>query len=508
MKRMLERIALLCAAGIVTIGVSGCNDVVDLDKVYFTKNMQLTSQFGGLGVEWGAYEDKNKITDEAWQRVLDHVDRLKPAKVRLMINYDWFCQNFDDKGNQDRSDDTWTYNFSNKWMDNTIEILTYCQENNIQVAFGAWNVIGSMSDDVWGMMEDVSSDIRWAKISGDVLDFLVNKKGFTCIRYFVNTNEPNYRGIQGSSKNFNNTYEKWEQGVRNVRQKFDELGLSNIGIVGGDTTGLAGSVEYLSGISKNIPTLVGDYGVHMYVSNYYIDTGLLEGQIRDIYKMVKDNDKRLGDSIQANIWEAGLVDGKNVAADSNALIATYNYGLRMADYTIQCVLAGVNSVVYWNLDDAMHFMYRADGTNNPKEWGMFSSLTAAPANKHELRPWYHSSVLMTNLFRPDDHIFSSLTNDVELDNTFRAIASVSHDQKRGGIAAVNRGIQTVTKTFAIEEEISNSEEIYVYTYNESNMRLGSDGYIIPNQIITGSLNKRITVDIPANTLLVLSTTRL
>ena len=207
MKRTLERIALLCAAGIVTIGVSGCNDVVDLDKVYFTKNMQLTSQFGGLGVEWGAYEDKNKITDEAWQRVLDHVDRLKPAKVRLMINYDWFCQNFDDKGNQDRSDDTWTYNFSNKWMDNTIEILTYCQENNIQVAFGAWNVIGSMSDDVWGMMEDVSSDIRWAKISGDVLDFLVNKKGFTCIRYFVNTNEPNYRGIQGSSKNFINTYE-------------------------------------------------------------------------------------------------------------------------------------------------------------------------------------------------------------------------------------------------------------------------------------------------------------
>ncbi|MFA7020705.1 MAG: hypothetical protein WC215_04045 [Bacilli bacterium] len=508
MKKALQKFAILCAASIVTIGVSGCNDVVDLSKIYFTRNSQLTSQFGGLGVEWGAYEDTNKITEDAWVRVLDHVDRLKPAKIRLMINYDWFCQNFDNQGNDNREDDTWTYNFSNKWMDNTIEILTYCQENNIQVAFGAWNVIGSMSDDVWDMMEDVSSDIRWAKITGDVLDYLVYKKGFTCIRYFVNTNEPNYRGIQGASKNYNNTYEKWEQGVRNVRAKLDELGLTNIGIVGGDTTGLTGSVEYLGGISKNIPTLVGDYGVHMYVSNYYIDTGMLEGQIRDIYNMVKDNDSRLGDSIQANIWEAGLVDGKDVASDCNALIDTYNYGLRMADYTIQCVLAGINSIVYWDLDDAMHFMYRADGTSNAKEWGMFSSLTAAPASKQELRPWYHSSVLMTNLFRPDDLVYSSKTNDVVRDNSFRAIAAVSKDKTRGGIAAVNRGMQTVSKTFAIEEEIVGAEEIYVYTYNEKTLRLGSDGYVIPNRVISGSLNRRITVDIPANTLLVLSTVRL
>lgn len=508
MKINVKKILACSLLPILVVSLIACDSNVNLNEVYFKKSELITNSFGGLGVEWGTYEDTNKITDEAWLRTIEHVKRLKPAKVRLMINYDWFCMNFDNKDNDDPNDDTWTYNFTNKWMDNTVDILTFCQENNIEVAFGAWNVIGTMEDDVWQMMDDVTSDPRWAKITGDVLDYLVNKKGFTCIKYFVNSNEPNYRGIQGHSKNYNNTYEKWEQGVRNVRQTLDNLSLTNIQIVGGDTTGYVGSVEYLTNISKNIPTLVGDYGFHLYVSNYYIDTGLLEGQIKEIYNLVKENDKRLGKEIHANIWEAGLVDGKNIQTDSNALIRTYNYGLRMADYTIQSILAGVNSIVYWDLDDAMHFMYQADGSVHPKEWGMFSSLTMAPASKQELRPWYHSSVLLTNLFKPSNYVYSSPTNNVELDNTFRAIATVSQDKKSGGFVAVNRGTKTVEKTFAIEETIAEAEQIYMYTYNERNLKLGEDGYVIPNQIINGSLNKKITLEIPAGTLVVLSTTRL
>ena len=508
MKNFSKKIIAFSFLSLLVISLASCQENVNLNEVYFQKNQLITSSFGGLGVEWGAYEDTNKISNEAWLRTLEHVKRLKPTKIRLMINYDWFCMNFDNKDNDDPNDDTWTYNFSNKWMLNTIEILTFCQENNIEVAFGAWNVIGQMEDDVWGMMEDVTSDPRWAKITGDVLDYLVHKKGFSCIRYFVNSNEPNYLGIQGYSKNYNNTYEKWEQGVRNVRKTLDDLGLNDIGIVGGDTTGFTGSIEYLTNISKNIPTLVGDYGVHLYVSNYYIDTGQLEGQIKEIYKLVQENDPRLGKEIQANVWEAGLVDGKNITTDSNALIATYNYGLRMADYTMQCVLAGMNSIVYWDLDDAMHFMYQVDGSVHPKEWGMFSSLSAVPASKQELRPWYHSSVLLTNLFRSNNYVYSTLTNNVELDNTFRSLATVSKDKKEGGLIAVNRGIYPVSKTFAIEEKIIDADEIYLYMYNERSLKLGEDGYVVPNQVISGSLNKKITLEIPANTLVVMSTKRL
>ena len=69
----------------------------------------------------------------------------------LMINYDWFVENFDSKGDSDKTNDTWDYNFANKWGDNLNLLLKYCQANNIQVAFGSWNVVGTLSDDVWNM---------------------------------------------------------------------------------------------------------------------------------------------------------------------------------------------------------------------------------------------------------------------------------------------------------------------------------------------------------------------
>jgi hypothetical protein len=64
-----------------------------------------------------------------------------------MLNYDWFITNFDDKFDSDKSNDTWEYNFSNKLMNNTIDVLRYCDDHNIDVAFGCWNVPGSLGKD-------------------------------------------------------------------------------------------------------------------------------------------------------------------------------------------------------------------------------------------------------------------------------------------------------------------------------------------------------------------------
>ena len=281
----------------------------------------------------------------------------------------------------------------------------------MEVAFGAWNVIADLNnegkDDVWGMMEEVTSDIRWAKITADILDFLVNQKGYTCIKWFVNSNEPNYTGTKGSSKNYNNTYAKWEKGVKNVRAALDKVGLTNIGIVGGDTTGFEGTNEYLTNIARRIPDQVGDYGCHLYMSNRLVDRGQMLEQVSDIYSVIKQLDPDLGVVKQANICEAGLVDGKT-DDDRQSLIRTSEYAVRMADYTIQCIAGGINGIVYWDFDDAMHFMYGENVT--PKEWGMFSSLSGASSGMQELRPWYHSSCLLTHMFKRGNRIYAPLQN--------------------------------------------------------------------------------------------------
>ena len=501
---MVKKAKLLLLAPVALLSISACGNKAQ--AVTFNHSDIVQKEFGGLGVEWGVYEDTDKIMDNGWEKIISHMDHLGAARVRVMVSYDWFCQNFDDKGNTDKNDDTWTYNFTNKYTANLLDILEYCQVNNIDVAFGAWNVIGTLGeDDVWHMMDEVTSDIRWAKVSSDVLDFLVNKRGFTCIKWFVSSNEPNWIGAKGSSKNYNNTYEKWEQGVKNVRAMLDDVGLQHIGIVGGDVTGFEGIMEYIPNIAKNIKNIVGDYGVHLYLSNISVDRGEMAEEITKVFDSVAEVDPRIGETIQANIWEGGLRDGKTIL-DCQSLIATTNYAVRMVDYTIQALASKINGICYWNFDDAMNFMY-SQNSMTPKEWGMFSSLAEASSGKQELRPWYHTSSLLCHMFKKGNYVYSTKANGSAENPTFRSIATKSHDGTQGGFVAVNAGLKPVEKTFKLNESIK-GDKLFVYVLNGDSYCLGSDGYIIPNYEIKGSLKDEITITIPNSTAVFVSNERL
>ena len=513
MKTRTKNIISLVLLSSCLTAMVGCNNQggkVDKDNLVFNKKGIVLDNFEGLGVEWGTYEDPDKLSSGSWERSLKIMDRLNPQVTRCMLNYDWFITNFDDKYDDDKSNDTWEYNFSNKLMNNTIDVLRYCDDHNIDVAFGCWNVPGSLGKDEYNMFTEVTSDARWATMTADILEYLIKFQGIKCIKYFVNSNEPNYSGVEGKSKNYNNTFEIWSKGVKNVRKALDDRGFNDIKIIGGDTTGFEGTIEYFEGISKNdeLKEAVGDYGFHVYCPNMIIDSGDLAVRIRDIYDKVKKNDKDLGVKRIPHIWEAGLYDGKNAETDSNAYIANYSYGLRMADYTLQCAIAGVNSIVYWDFDDGMHFMYNADGTMTSKGWGMFSSLSTDSAMKQRLRPWYHSSCLLTNLMRKGSKIIDNPANDPEVDNSFRSMAVIGESNTYAGIVAINRGMQPVTKKFKIAEDFYNSNKVYLYIYNEAELQIGDDGFVKENEVLECSLKDGVELSIPQNSMVILSSKEL
>lgn len=468
--------------------------------MFFAKDSVAVADYVGIGVGWGVYEDTNKLRSDYWEHTTQLVDKLSPTLVRTMISYEWVLLNFDNNGTEDVNDDTWEYTFDNKYMNSAYQILDYCQQNGIKVAFGAWNVVGQPDTDEWGMIKNTSADIRWAKITADVLEYLVKQRGYTCIKWFVSTNEPNYTGEIGSSKNAYNTYEKWAAGVKNVRNALDAVGLTDVQVVGGDTTGYDGSLEYMTGIAEGLTDYVDNYGVHLYVPNNDIDKGNLQNKIIEVVKQVGEIDERITDEHKLVVWEAGLYDGKDMTTDCNKLITTYSYAIRMADYTIQTALAGCAGVCYWDLDDGMYFMYRSDGTN-AKEWGMFSTLATASSYMQEIRPWYHSSTLISNLLRPGVTVYSAT---MEQSSTFRALAAVAKDGSGGGILAVNRGAKVVTKSFSVEQELD-GDTVYAYVFNEQNLRVDGNGFVIPNDVVKGSLNDKITIDIPANSIVLLAT---
>ena len=510
MRKKLNLLLLLS-----TVALTSCTSKSTIKKpadvmVFSPQISLLNDDFDGLGVEWGAYEDVNKLQIGAWDRITSYAEHLDGMSlVRCMINFDWFCENLDKKGDNDKTNDTWTYNFTNKWMKSTEQVLTFCQEHDISVAFGAWNVIGSFPNDTWGMMDDVTSDPRWAKMCADVLEYLVIKKGFTCIKYLVNSNEPNYRGRANSSKNFNNTFEKWRQGVLNVRAALDKIGLTDVKIVGSDATATSDGTmeEYLYGIAKDktLREAVGDYGIHVYPYKEPLDNGTMLDQYAERTNEIKKLDPDFGTKRKMHIWEAGLQDGKNIAMDCQELIDTYPYAKSMANYTLTALASGINGVVFWDFDDGMNFMYNADGTATPKEWGMFSSLGSASALKQQLRPWYHSSTLLINLLRKHNIIFDSGDNGSDKNPTLRSIATISNDRNLAGVLFSNTDVINDKKVkFVIDEKYNNNEKLYIYIFNEKSALIGDNGFIMPNQVVDGSLNNINEITIPASSFVVIS----
>ena len=160
----------------------------------------------------------------------------------------------------------------------------------------------------------------------------------------------------------------------------------------------------------------------------------------------------------------------------------------------------------------MHFMYNADGTMTSKGWGMFSSLSTDSAMKQRLRPWYHSSVLLTNLMRKGSMIIDNPANDPEVDSTFRSMGVIGKDGAYAGVVAVNRGFEPVTKTFRIASDLNENNlignKIYVYIYNENDLKIGEDGFVKENQVLDLSLKDEIEMEIPRNSMVILSSKEL
>ena len=54
------------------------------------------------------------------------------------------------------------------------------------------------------------ADLNYAEAIGTYLDYLINQRGYTCIRYFIMVNEPNYEV---------GDWDRWQSGIENVSVK-------------------------------------------------------------------------------------------------------------------------------------------------------------------------------------------------------------------------------------------------------------------------------------------------
>ena len=149
--------------------ICGCSGRGHL-QVSVTEEVLQSSYLGG-GVEWDPYDEAAgwgvRVSEADWDKLFTRVDFLRPGFIRCMI------------GGQNLYYDGGRFN-RDRNVEPLLRLLSYCQDRGIEVLFGEFNP----------PERSLKADPAWVKMSVDYLDWLVQEKGFDCIRHFIIFNEP------------------------------------------------------------------------------------------------------------------------------------------------------------------------------------------------------------------------------------------------------------------------------------------------------------------------------
>ena len=110
--------------------------------------------------------------------------------------------------------------------------------------------------------------------------------------------------------------------------------------------------------------------------------------------------------------------------------------------------------------------------------------------------------------RKGSKIYDSGANNPEIDKYFRSMGLIGPNGDYAGVVAINRDAKDVTKTFRIAEEFTDSGKIYLYIYNENELKIGEDGFVKENQVLEMSLKDQIEITVPSDTVVILSSKEL
>lgn len=470
--------------------VISCSAVSDA-TVAVDSTTIINSNYIGNGVQWDPYqldygEKQLKISSEDWQKLYSRLDFMRPQFIRVMINTTSVIEN----GVLNEM----------KNYENIAPILEYCQSRNVKVVLGDWG------DRMVNSKTNTISENN-LKLAAKYLDFLVNKKGFSCIHYYNMINEPN--GFWSST---DENYELWKNAAGYFWSEVKALNLDQkVSLLGPDIAiWKADKVDWITKSAKDLDHAIGVYDIHTYPSKITVNSGeytsilkaykdavpagkpIVMGEIG--FKFVEKEDKAL---LNENIARAKAKPYASLE-DSQMFVYDYVYGSDMADALIQTVNAGYSGSVAWMLDDAMH---AKEEKNKLKVWGFWNILGDEyfGSEEEKVRPWFYSWSLLTKYMPSGSQIHKV---SVEGNPNLKAI-SVSKEGKNM-IAIVNVSSKALQINLT-SKDLPVLNQIKKFVYAKDKLKFEGDHNLLANQSnLTLDLNKKTTETIPAEGLLVLT----
>lgn len=376
------------------------NSVIDANReLIITTQTTKATPFVGIGPQWGGYDNIEKWTGSAtlsnadWEKLFQRVDFMRPGLVRLMGSPGW---NYMIDGQYDVQ----------KSAGILFKILDYCQAKNINVMWGEWGqrpVNGNQAD------------VQWLEHSTDFLNYLINIKGYTCIKYYNMCNEP-----AGSWSSIAGDYDLWQRTYEHIFAKMEAKGLSSkVKVIAPDIAiwNDMSLGHWITNARNYFGEKINAYDIHTYPSDEQVKGGSYKRAIQGHRDLVPDHLEMIMGELGYKYDEnssLGQYNKQRIASDehssddSNMMVYDAFYGVDVADATIQNLNTGYNGVILWDMDDAMY----DDGNNKLKRWGFWNILGQERFGgvwDEEIRPWFYPMSLMCRYFPQGSTIYRTIT---------------------------------------------------------------------------------------------------
>ena len=260
-------------------------------------------------------------------------------------------------------------------------MTSYCRTLDLYQKLGAKvNITGvEWGFDEWPEPEKLANSIA------SYAEYMIKGKGFTCIKQWTLTNEPNL-GFASSSGDWN-LYRAYHQAVA---AEFAKRGL-DIEMVGSDETGcLAWTDRCVQDTEYH--KLCEAYSAHFYLNDVDFDQAYL--LIKDHTDLIRSK----GTDPEFIIGEYGFLNERTKAPMANILAEEYPYAVQNHSFCIDALNAGADAVAYWCLQEVQYPGKRMSfGLWNYKDrdWGF--------------RPVYHSHAAFTRFTNAGDTVYKTTT---------------------------------------------------------------------------------------------------
>ncbi|MCG8579721.1 MAG: glycoside hydrolase family 5 protein [Bacteroidales bacterium] len=481
----------------------------NLVKIQVNTNEVISENFIGNGVQWSAYPHADTenadwgllMTDEKWDMNFERLDYMQPRLFRVLDQANWrYLVGFDEN-------DMPVLDFTTPEVKALEKILDYAQANNITVLFGEWGTPYKVHDTHLGHGDKFSgaNDAKWINSIVAYLEYLIIKKGYTCLKYYNLVNEPN-----GDWATTNGDFAEWSEGVKMLNDALKAKGLDQyISVAGPDAvtrydnpnsqyTG-AGWVEQTA---KQLDDYVGIYEVHDYTEYDLVRSGGFRTWHERVAQYARATGKQiifgeLGFSRNGQANQEKAKADPYACEDSQMDVYNYSYGIDMADGLIQSMNAGYSGSAAWALDDAMHTCGDWGNKNELKRWGMWNSLGTELCNNPDdenIRPWFYSWSLLCRYFPTGSSVLKTSDTGIE---GLRLTASAMDDDMT--IALVNNSMVA----HEIELDVSLTKPIKKFLYVDGERKVDENGFPVATEQGIKAKNG-IQLSVPANSFVLLT----